>query len=251
MQKPDIIKLAPTLTAKERMKFILSNWHKTVTEKPFLNESEVKALFGMTEIGDFDECQYFFALYQWSNMLLRDDIEKAWLRFIAGYNYLVHLRGLLIIDLIIKVEKEDGSLLERFEITNRSLDPESGLETMAIKEKVSFFPNPKEVVSTLNIHIQTLFGYRDITQKIESELDIPIFDEKTYARIRGYWTQTEKFISDHNRFIESLEKRGEQKVILTDKEQYILQITPPDPEFVEQCIQDIKKLVESDISKFT
>ena len=125
-------------------------------------------------------------------------------------------------DLVIKMEKQDGSLLERFEITDRSYNPETELETMVIKE-VSFFPNPKEIVSTVNQHIQALFGYRDVITKIEAELDgLPIFDEKTYDRIRGYWTQTEKFISDYNRLIESLEKRETHKVQLIDKDQYFL-----------------------------
>lgn len=251
MQKPDILKLAPTLTPKERMRFILSNWHKTVSDRPFLSESEIKALYGMTELDDFNQCQYFFSLYQWSNILLREDIEKAWLRFTAGYVYLVHLRGLLMLDLVIKSEKQDGSLLEGFEATERSFNYETGLETVVIKDKIRLSPNPKEIVLTLNNHIQALFGFRDIIQKVEAELDIPIFDEKTYARIQGYWTQTEKFISDHNRFIESLEKRGEDKIILTDKEQYLLQIIPPGSDFVEQWVQDIKSMTEAELSKFT
>ena len=247
MQKPYITKLAPTLSAKERMKFIISNWHKTVVDKPFLNRAELSELYNMTAPEDFSECHYLLSLYQWSNILLREEVEKSWLKFTAGYTYLVNLGTLLILDLIIKAEKQGGSLLEQFEVTERSPSPETRLETVVIKEKTRFSPSPKEIVLVLNQHIQVLFGYREIFQKIEAELDdIPIFDEKTYEKIRGYWAQTERFIAYHNKLIESLEKEG--SAVLVDKEQYLLKITPPKAENTEQWVKNIKNLAETDSS---
>lgn len=247
MQKPDITKLASTLSTKERMKFIITNWHKTVADKPFLNKAELSELYNMTDPEDFRECHYLLSLYQWSNILLREEIEKSWLKFTAGYTYLVNLGALLILDLIIKAEKQDGSLLEKFEVTERSCNPETGLEIVVIKEKTRLSPNPKEIVLVLNQHIQVLFGYREIFQKIEAELDdIPIFDEKTYEKIRGYWAQTEKFITYHNNLIGSLEKEG--AAILVDKEQYLLKVVPSEAGYADQWVKNIKNLAETDSS---
>lgn len=251
MQKIDIIKLAPDLSTKERIKLFISNWHKTVTDKPLLNTAEFRAVHSMTTREEWREFHYYLSLYQWSNLFLRDEIEILFLRIICIYYQLVHFRGAMILDGVIKSESvlTELHLLKSFELTDSEYDEELDTEIITIKKNPLVHPDPKEIVSVINNHIQDFISLRATVETIESELDgTPLFDEKTYAKFQGYWDQIPKLTEEHNKFINSLEKDEDiWKRKVKDKEQYLIQIFSPEQKFVDERIESLKELVNSDV----
>ncbi|TSC77461.1 MAG: hypothetical protein G01um101429_1043 [Parcubacteria group bacterium Gr01-1014_29] len=205
MDKADITKLVPTLSTKERIKLLISDWLKGLNGKSLLSMIEKNALMSFTEAEDFRQYEYFIGIYKWCGLLLWcDEIEKTFLYIAFGVQ---------------KINK-----LNDLQIT---------------------------IIQFLENKIKTLFEYRAAVETLEKELDLPLFDEITYSKIRSYWSWTENFVEKHNEFIESLETKDLEKdglrVILENKENYLLKCLEPDKGVVTQMIADVKELVNSEI----
>lgn len=252
MLKPDILKFADTLSAKERMKFVISNWHKSVTDRPILSATEQKAVFDIKTSDDWFECHYLMSLYQWGNLILRDEIEKTAIRLSAIGLQMVHFRLFLILDDIIKSEIDDlnASLLRKFIVKNKSYNPGTNTETIAIKENSLLRPGLKELVAAYNDQLQQVSDLQETVRQIEAELDgTALFDEVTYTRIRGYDNLADKFTSAHNSYLEVIETKNSSRIKqLIDKEYYIIKRPNPNQQSVEELISGIKNLADTELS---
>lgn len=252
MLKLDILKFADTLSAKERMKFVISNWHKSVADKPILNPTEQKAIFDIKTRDDWFECHYLMSLYQWGNLILRDEIEKTAIRLSAIGLQLVHFRLFLILDDIIKSETDDLniSLLRKFIVKNKSYNPDTNTETLIIKDNPLLRPGLKELVAAYNDQLQQVSDFQETVRQIEAELDgTVLFDERTYARIRGYDNLADKFASQHNSYLEVIETQNSPRIKkLIDKEHYIIKRPDFNQQSVEELISGIKNLVDTELS---
>lgn len=266
MDKIDITKLAPNLSTKERIRLWLADWHKAVVGKPMLTETEKRALISFRAAEDFNQCHYFTELYKWCRLVWLDEIDKIWLRTAFLFDQTVQFRMLFCFDAAIKLakkkiqllggdsEEDDSSILktlEKFEIINNGYDWLQSAKRVEIIDG-SLWTNKLELaIRTLEAAIKELSEYQNAINLVEKELGLPLFDEKTNARIGAYWTSVKTLAEMHNQFIENLEKRGdgvgEVKTVLKNKEKYLIKFLEPDKELVNQLINEVKQLVEQEL----
>lgn len=278
--QPEIIKLAPTLSPKERAKLTISNWHKAVEGKAVFNEAERKAIL-TPKYGDVDgarEFEYYFHLYKWANLFWRDEIDKIFLRFSILLTQLNNFRLSFGVDIVIKAaiweiaflsrdnknidkedenkEKEEGAikLLKHFEVFKERYDWDKEEKIIEVREESPLVVEPQKFIQAIEQELKRLFEYKLAVEEVEKELDgVPLFDENTYARFRDYWKQSEVLLESYNSSIERLETWrdfDDLKVVLKDKEQYLIKKPIPEKEAVNRLIADIKSLVESELRQF-
>ena len=206
MDKADITKIAPTLSTKERIKLLISDWQKILAgKKSLLSEEEKKALLSFTNAEDFRQYEYFESIYKWCGLFLwRDEIEKTFLRIAIGFY------------------------------------------------RIGGCSDQQETTQFLEKEIKELFEYKAAVETIEKELDLPLFDETTYSKIKSYWSWTENFVTKHNEIVEGFEaadfERDEFLVAFgSNKEKCLIKRLEPDKEVVAQMIVAVKELVNSEI----
>lgn len=270
----EIIKLAPTLSPKERAKLVLSDWHKTVEGNRVFNEAEQKAIL-TPKYGDVEgtrQFEYYFHLYRWANIFWRDDVEKTFLRFSLLLAQLMQVNTAFLVDIVFKAvisdinfsflrnkrveENFSINLLKKYEALRESYDWDKNLKILEINENSPLIQEPERFAREAEKQLKLLTEYKIAIEEVEKELDgVPLFDERTYMRLRGYWEQSEFIVSLYNKTFEKLEENKSKivddlKLILKNKEKYLVKRLEPDKEVVTQLIADVKSLVDSELKQF-
>lgn len=269
----EIIKLAPTLSPKERAKLVLMDWHKAVGGKAIFDEAEQKTLLTpkYRDVEGAREFEYYFHLYKWANMMWRDDIDKTFLRFSVLLTQLNNFCMSFGVDMVIKAaiweitflsknkkdkEKEKGvvELLKRFEVFKEHYDWDKDTKIIEMREESPLVVEPQKYIQAIEQELKKLFEYKLAVEEVEKELDgVPLFDEITYTRFRNYWGQSDTLSANYNNSIERLETWKDfdnLKIVLKDKEQFLIKKPASEKEAADRLVADIKSLVESELKKF-
>jgi hypothetical protein len=111
-----------------------------------------------------------------------------------------------------------------------------------------------EMIRAMEGHLQMIEAYKAATKVLEQELEgLPLFDTKSWANITELWEQIDKFVDQHNEFIESFEQKESTmfcKAELVDKEQYLIKPKPPEQSLVDQLVKDIKELADQETNAY-
>lgn len=229
MQKPDLIKLAPTLSAEERYKLIVTDFQRErIGEKPMISESERKVILDFKDRGVWEEYTRRVLLYQWIDVLWTREIETEKLRMFACYLILSHSFERLYIDIDEGVSKKKK--LERFE---------------QLKNYTALFGTQSE----------EFYLYREAILKIKQELyDMPVFDQKVANRIEGYFKDIDELINRYNNMIRDICKisviKQQIKPIVQDQGNYLIKKVVPSKEKIDEAINALKQVVESELRAF-
>jgi len=84
MPSTELMRLAPTLSAEERFKLIIADFHKGVAgEQPVLSETERRAVQKCEGRAMWEEYTKHIGIVQWAGMFWSKDIETEKLRVLA------------------------------------------------------------------------------------------------------------------------------------------------------------------------
>lgn len=225
--KADLIKLAPTLSAKERYKILVSDFHRTsMGEKPMISESELQAILDFEgKRAVWEEYTKKIAMIQWARILWQRDMETERLR--AFY-----LSLLLNHDLREILWRGGGA------------PPEA--------ERAEQFENLKKRVLLVEECSVTIYVYPEAIKKIEEELyGIPLFNEKEKEWMEKCYETIDERFESYNEIIRALCDKEDAKVymrpIVNDVESYLVKKPIIDPATVERIINEIRRTAESEV----
>jgi hypothetical protein len=217
----NIIKLAPTLSPRERAKILISDYYNFITTgNSVINEAERQALWNFKTSQAWREYYTLVTTYKWAHIIWYGQIEKMGLAslFINGHlNTLVRLEDIL------------------------------PAETLLDDPQVFGLPY------YLYISLRSLFEYREAIVKLEAELDLlPLFDPKTYETIRQYWDTSEEAVNYHRDLLlvileleSSTNKESDKNV---NPDEIVAPIKVRD-EAVANLVKELKALVASEVKK--
>ncbi|MDO8430181.1 MAG: hypothetical protein Q7S73_02340 [bacterium] len=227
MNNLNIIKLAPTLSARERAKILITDYHKVLSgEKAVISEPEKQALLRFEDRNVWKEYLRYIEFYKWVNVLWKNEIKNSGVQILALSLYL--------------------SSFQRFLAT--------GTDEHFYRDG-----EVKTMVGLVKDHIKNLLEYHQALQELEVEIDlVPMLNKKAHLEIKKAWELIESWITKYNNFFdfiqklladENVEHEGYEycKSILKDKEQFLIIKPPLDKAVVNQLVQDMKELVESEL----
>lgn len=207
----NIVKLAPTLSAKERFKLMLADCNKTLdTEKGIFNEEERAALIYFTELRPWSEYAYLWGLFLTSRIVLDDWIRIAWLKFTIILDHLVCF---------------DVSLADH------------GLKS-ALKEWKILMPwPPEELVKLAEERIRILLEYEDMTNEIKEIFGgSHPFNESRRTEFNDYFKNIKEVAEFHNSLVDLARDPKIRELKIKKME--------PDPETVKEGIATMKDFVK-------
>ncbi len=226
MQTPDLIKLAPTLSAEERYKLIVPDFQREVAgEKSLISESERQAILRFDDRKAWEEYTRRVLLYRWANALWVREIETEKLRTYACYLFLNHHWERVVVD---------------------------ADETLSKEKRTERFERLKKYVSMLSAQSRDFYAYREATAEISQELyGVPLFDPKTMKEISNHYEVVDDFIESYNvsveHFCKLVEIKKFLKPILQDKESYLVKKPVPDEKEVGGLVDGIKRVAEAEM----
>lgn len=226
MHSSEIIKLAPTLSAEERYKLAISDFHRVLAgEKPILSEAECQAIRYFDNRAVWEEYTHSVCMLQWADTLWSKDIETEKLRVFAISLLLNHAMERILVD------GDDRSIPE--ERRSRQLE------------------DLKKYAAMLGAHSAEFYVYPEAIKKIEQELyGVPLFNEKKMKRIVNYYEMADDLLEDYNEKIRAMCRnkilKKYFKPIVSDMESYIVKKPIPNPAMVEQMVDDIRQIAESE-----
>ena len=226
MHSSEIIKLAPTLSAEERYKLAISDFHKVLAgEKPILSEAECQAIRHFDNRAIWEEYTHSVCMLQWADTLWSKDIDTEKLRVFACYLLLSHATEKVLIDC------DDRSISE--ERRTRQLE------------------DLKRYAAMLGEHSAEFYVYPEAIKKIKQELyDVSLFNDKKMKRIANYYEMADDLLEDYNEKIRAICRnkilKKYFKPIVQNMESYIVKKPIPDPAIIEQMVDDIRQIADSE-----
>ncbi len=224
--KPDIIKLAPTLSAEERYKLIVQDIHHTLMgEKQLLSESERQAIIQCQNRAVWEEYTRHIGIMQWADAFWTKDIETEKLRVFACYLLL-------------------GRGLDRF-IANADMP-------MPEKMREARCTSIKEHVEMLETNSKTFYAYREAIAQVERELyGMPLFNERRRKVIESYYEAVDEMFENYNDRIRMLcgsnMIKKHMKPIADNLENYIAKKPVPQKELIDMLVGEIMDIVDSEM----
>jgi hypothetical protein len=144
-------------------------------------------------------------------------------------------------------------LCNKLSILNKDWSTDTAKLTINDKDS-PLVHKPLEMIRAMEDHLQMIAAYKEATAILEKELEgLPLFDDKSKANITELWEQIDKFVSQHNDFMESFEQKEStlfSKAVLTDKEQYLIKPKPPEQNLIDQLVKDIQELAEQETNAY-
>jgi hypothetical protein len=227
MQTPDLIKLAPTLSAEERYKLIVSDFHRALMEeKELIAESERQAIITFNNNrAVWEEYTRNICMLQWENALWPRDIEAEKLRVFACSLLLSHALEKVL-----------------FHGDDHSISKE---------KRATQFESLKEYVAMFETQSMDFYAYPEAIKKIEQELyGVPIFHEEKKNRIASYYEAVDDLIEHHNKTIHTI---CGHKIIkkcinpmVRDMESYLVKKSIPDEKLIEKILDEVRHIAESE-----
>jgi hypothetical protein len=229
--KPDLIKLAPTLSVEERYKLIVPDFHRVMAgEKEFLSESEQNAITYFEKKEDWKIYVHNICMLQWANILWQRDIETEKLRVLACSLLLSHALERLLVD------GDDKSISK--------------------EKRAKQFERVKECVVRFEEQSVEFYTYPLAINKLEQELyGMPIFDEKRAKRMATYYEAADELIEHHNESIRIFSAnpiiKKTIKPIVQDMEKYLVKKPTPDPAQVDMIIEEIRHIADGETRRLS
>src|SRR3989338_265563 len=174
MATPDLIKLAPTLSAEERYKLIVPDLHRTLMgEKCLISESERQSIIKFDKRVVWEEYTRNICILQWATTLWQRDIETERLRAFALSLNLSHTLERVLVD------GDDKSISK--------------------EKRTGQFEKLKKYVAMLEEQSVEFYAYREAINKVEQELyGVPLFNEKEKNSIASCYEMVDELFEHHN-----------------------------------------------------
>ena len=173
------MKLAPTLSAEEKFKMIVTDFHKELMgEKPVFSEAERQAIIQCENRQMWEDYTRRIGIIQWADTLWIKDIETEKLRVIASHLMLSRVVDRLVADMFMPVpEKMWGEVCTKL----------------------------REYVLMFEENSMEFYAYPEAITRIERELyGMPLFNEKKKKVIASYYEVTDEMFESYNKRIRML-----------------------------------------------
>jgi hypothetical protein len=226
MPSPDIIKLAPTLSAEERFKIIVKDFHKELAGgKPVLSISERQSIIKCENRPMWEDYTRRIGIMQWADAFWTKDIEMEKLRVFAS--------SLLL-----------GRALDRFIADIDMPMPEKMREGQCA--------SIKEYVDMLERNSEKFYAYPEAIMQIERELyGMPLFNEWKKEVIASYYQAADEIFEHYNNRIRMLSTskmiQKRIKPIVENLGSYTAKKPVPSKELVDEIIGEITGIVDAEM----
>jgi hypothetical protein len=226
MPSSNLIKLAPTLSAEERFKIIVMDFHREITgEKSVFSESERQAIIRCENRLMWEDYTHRIGIMQWADAFWTKDIEMEKLRVFAC------------------------SLL-----LGRAVDQFFEDSFIPIPEKIQEIScaDIKKNIEMFEWCARKFYAYREAIIVIERELyGMPLFNERKKKVIASFYEAVDEMFENYNRRIQMLcESNGARKrlrPIAENPKSYIAKKPVPSKEFVDELVKEIMDIVGSEM----
>lgn len=224
MPPPNLIQLAPNLTAEERYKLVTPDYHRALMgENPMLSESELQAItsFGHGQRNAWEEYTHSVSMLQWVQVLWLDNIKMERLRVFASWTLLTHATEKILWD---GRTAPESRMTKRFE---------------SVKDQARF-------LEKRSVHF---YCFPEAIRKIERELyGVPVLNEMKKKEIAGWYETVDDLFEDHNGMIRAMGGIATAKKrfapIARDMESYLVKKPVPDAALVEQIVGEIREIAD-------
>ena len=226
MATPDLIKLAPTLSAEERYKLIVPDLHRTLMgEKCLISESERQSIIKFDKRVVWEEYTRNICILQWATTLWQRDIETERLRAFALSLNLSHTLERVLVD------GDDKSISK--------------------EKRTGQFEKLKKYVAMLEEQSVEFYAYREAINKVEQELyGVPLFNEKEKNSIASCYEMVDELFEHNTSTIrvmcENKIIKNSIKPIVQDMESYLAKKPVPDPATIEQIVNEVREIADSE-----
>jgi len=226
MPSSNVIQLAPTLSAKEKFKMIVTDFHRELAgEKPVFSEAERQAIIHCENRQMWEEYTRHIGIVQWADVFWTKDIEMEKLRVFASSLILGRAVDRLVADMFMPMPEK---MLDR-----RCAD---------VRENVLMF----EENST------EFYAYPEAIAQIERELyGMPLFNEKKKKVIASYYEAADEMFESYNKRIRMLSEskmiKKRMKPIAENLESYIAKKPIPSKELIDGLVAEIMGIVDSEM----
>ncbi len=226
MSTPDLVKLAPNLSAEERYKLITADFLAQLDgEQPMITESELKAMLWFASRDMWKEYALRVVTFKLVNAIWVREIETEKLRTYACYLLAIHQLERVIVDAEDKLPKD---------------------------KRAKQFKNLKTYVEAFNDSLEGFRVYREAIPILERELcGVPFFSKTTKASIATSYALVDHDIATYNeaikRFCDCSDAKKLIKPILDDTDSYLVKGIVPAESDVTKLVENIKELAESEM----
>jgi hypothetical protein len=225
MPTPNLAILAPSLSAEERYRLIVPDYHNDVMGKgTILSETERQAITKFENRGMWEEYTRGICMLKWVNVLWMRDIEMEKLRATA-------------LSLIVGYEME-GIFKEAD-------------QSMPEKKRAAHYAKLREYIASFEEGSTQFYAYRAAVEMIEEELyDVPILNEEKKKTLTKYYEQVDSLFDLHTGRIRTI--CGNEilasylKPIADDPESYIPKKPIPDKTTVNELVEEIRHMAASE-----
>jgi hypothetical protein len=225
MPTPNLAILAPSLSAEERYRLIVPDYHSDVLGKgTILTESERKAIIKIENRGVWEEYTRGICTLKWVNVLWMQDIETEKLRAVA-------------LSLIVGYEMEG--------IFKEADQP------MPEKMRAERYAKLREYIASFEEGSTQFYAYRAAVEMIEGELyGVPILNDEKKKMFIKYYEQVDSLFDLHTGRIRTICGNkilaSHLKLIADDPESYIPKKPIPDKAAVNELVEEIRQMAESE-----
>ena len=221
---PNLMKLAPSLSAEERYKIVMSDMLAQQDGEPAkLSESELKAMIWFESKPAWQEYAFHAAMMRHATEIWILEIEKEKIRSYAFYLHLTLQFEWIVRDSDIPEEKK----VERFEML-------------------------KKAIADLHRALKGFYAYRLAIPKLEAVLyGVPFFSKTTKACIAKWFTLIDETVREYNEMVRELcvchDAKQFIKPIVEDVESYLIPEAVPSEAKVSTVVDFIQQLAESEV----
>jgi hypothetical protein len=222
MSTPNIANLAPNLSAEERYKLIVPDYHNEIMGRAaLLSDSERQAIMYFTTKASWEEFVQKYNTMLWAQVLWPKDIEAEKLRVVA--------LSLLLNHSFVWVLRVGGD------------------QSLSMDKRNATFKELKEHVALMEEQSITFYAYRAALEAITKELyGIPVFNDVKMAEVRAEFEKMDELIDYYNdmvrEFCEVYDAREHIEPIVDDMQSYLVKKSVPDATMVEGIIDDIRQV---------
>ena len=172
MPTPNLAILAPSLSAEERYRLIVPDYHNDLMGKAtILSESERQAITKFENRGAWEEYTRGICMLKWVNVLWMQDIETEKLRAVA-------------LSLIVGYEME--RVLKEAD------------EPMPEKMRAAHYAKLREYIASFEEGSTQFYAYRAVVEMIEGELyGVPILNDEKKKMLTKYYEQVDSLFDLH------------------------------------------------------
>jgi hypothetical protein len=225
MNTPDLVKLAPELSAEERYKIMTADWMARTNGKPqIMTESERRAMVRFPTTAMWREYGTSVITFKLVNTIWVNEIQIDKLRTFACYLMAMHEFEKIVVD----------------------------CEDYSEDKRAEQFESLKKYVATYNEAITDFRAYKEAIPLLEQELcGIPFFSKPTSEFFAQAFKMVEDATAMYNgvvrEFCGDKEVRKFIKPIVNDMDSYLVSEAAPNPSRAATLVEQIKELAESEM----